>query len=111
MEIPGRVRCLITDQERVLVVWDRNGEAGILPGGGSEPGESVADTASREVLEETGWHLDQASIEVIGWIHLESLSGLHPDSPYPHPDSFMTVISAAPSHADAAHEDWVDVDG
>lgn len=110
-EIPGRVRCLVTDEMRILVTWDVSGTPDCFPGGGAEPGESIAETARREVWEETGWHIDIGTIEVLGWIHLESFVEPSSDHRFPHPDSFMTVIRVRPAHAEANQEDWRDVDG
>ena len=48
---------VVDEQGRVLVVKERHGPAvGIwkIPGGLADPGEDLADTAVREVLEETG---------------------------------------------------------
>ena len=112
-EIPGRVRCLVTarDCSEVLVTWDVNGTADCLPGGGAEPGESVAETAYREVWEETGWHIEPASVRVLGWLHIESFAPPDPAHPFPHPDGFMTVVHAVPARADDEHETWTDVEG
>lgn len=112
VEIPNRVRCLVTTfDDRVLVTWDTNGDADCFPGGGAEPGESTAETAAREVWEETGWHIDGANIEVIGWVHLEQLGERDADFRSPHPDGFMTVTRARPSHADERNGDWKDTEG
>jgi 8-oxo-dGTP pyrophosphatase MutT (NUDIX family) len=111
-EIPARVRCLVTDGEQVLVTWNRDGVPDCFPGGGAEPGETTAETAQREVWEETGWHIDVDTIEVLGWIHLEALDEYDPAHGFPHPDSFMTVVRVAPSHADDDRSDeWLDHDG
>lgn len=110
-EIPGRVRCLVTDGFAMLVTWDLNGIPDCLPGGGADTGESIADTAAREVWEETGWHIDVASIRVLGWMHVESFAGPNPDHLFPHPDVFMPVIHARPSHADDDRPAWADVEG
>lgn len=110
-EIPGRVRCLVSAEDSVLVAWDVNGNVDCLPGGGTEPGETIAETAYREVWEETAWHIDPASVQVLGWLHIESLVPPDPDHPFPHPDGFMTVVHAVPVRADDEQARWTDVDG
>ncbi len=109
-EIPGRVRCLVTDGETVLITWDAAGPK-CLPGGGAKPGETVVETARREVWEETGWWIDPESVETLGWIHVESLVEAGDAPRYPHPDDFHKVVTARPSHPDEGHEDWVDTEG
>jgi 8-oxo-dGTP diphosphatase len=42
------------DADRVLLVWHRASGLWMLPGGHVDPGESPAEAALREVLEETG---------------------------------------------------------
>jgi 8-oxo-dGTP pyrophosphatase MutT (NUDIX family) len=93
------------------VTWDINGNADCLPGGGAEPGETVAETAYREVWEETAWHIDPARIHVLGWMHIESFAAADPNFPFPHPDAFMTVVHALPVRAEDTHATWSDVDG
>jgi len=110
-EIPGRVRVLVNDGDRVLVTWDRFGRPDCFPGGGIEPGESILDAACREVWEETGWHLDRASIVEIGWIHVESTSPPASNFPFPHPDTFMTVVIARPQPRADVPSGWIDVEG
>jgi 8-oxo-dGTP pyrophosphatase MutT (NUDIX family) len=110
-EIPGRVRCLVSDGDSVLVTWDINGNADCLPGGGAEPGETVFETAYREVWEETAWHIDPARIEVLGWMHIETFATPDPNFPFPHPDAFMTVVHAVPVRAEDEQATWTDVDG
>src|SRR5215472_8463510 len=56
-----RVGCaaVIFDAPRQRVLLTRRADNGLwcLPSGGMEPGESVTDTCVREVLEETGLHV------------------------------------------------------
>lgn len=110
-EIPGRVRCIVTDPARVLVTWNPNGVPDCLPGGGAHPGETIVDTAAREVWEETGWHIDPDSVDVLGWIHLESLYEFNPALPFSHPDSFMTVVYARLLRGQNHPGGWQDTDG
>jgi 8-oxo-dGTP pyrophosphatase MutT (NUDIX family) len=48
------------------------GEWWELPGGGAEPGETYAQTAVRELREETGLIVDAADVEPPGWRRLAS---------------------------------------
>jgi 8-oxo-dGTP pyrophosphatase MutT (NUDIX family) len=109
-EIPGRVRCLVTDGESVLVIWDIDGRADCFPGGGIQDGESVALAAEREVWEETGWRIHADCLAVLGWIHIESLGERAPDFRFPYPDAFMTVVHARPSHREEGPEVWTDLE-
>jgi ADP-ribose pyrophosphatase YjhB (NUDIX family) len=53
------------DRNRVLLIHKIDNDLWALPGGGHDIGESIADTAVREVLEETG-----VQIEVTGIVGL-----------------------------------------
>lgn len=55
---------LVRDGDKILL-QQRNKEDWnglVMPGGHAEPGESFVDAAKREVLEETGLHLDSLSL-------------------------------------------------
>ncbi|GAB3424008.1 NUDIX hydrolase [Flindersiella endophytica] len=98
---------LVTDGERLLLVKQAYGKRlWALPGGLSEPGEELAETARREVVEETGLDVavgdlvavadrgfivlfvfaasypggepapQDAEIEALGWFTAEELEGL-----------------------------------
>ena len=77
--------------DSVLVVRDPE-RWHAVPGGRMEPGESMEDTARREVLEETGWDVELAG--VIAFRHLQWLVPLSGPQPNPYPD-FLQVIFAA----------------
>jgi ADP-ribose pyrophosphatase YjhB (NUDIX family) len=57
LSVSAVVRRVPGGQEILLMQRSDNGHWG-LPGGHVEPGESVADAACREVLEETGWRIE-----------------------------------------------------
>ena len=110
-EIPGRVRCLVTRGDQILVIWDRQGRADCFPGGGIHPGESLAEAAQREVWEETGWRIHVDRLPVLGWLHIDSLGRRDPEWDFPHPDAFMTVLHARASYRDEGPAVWTDVEG
>jgi len=83
----------VVDHNAVLVFHDGN-KHHILPGGRSEPGESLEATLHREVLEETGYTLRIA--KMLGFMHFQHL-GPKPDSyGYPYPDFLQLVFVAQP---------------
>ena len=57
LSVSAVVRRVRGGEEILLMQRSDNGHWG-LPGGHVEPGESVADAALREVLEETGWRIE-----------------------------------------------------
>jgi 8-oxo-dGTP pyrophosphatase MutT (NUDIX family) len=68
------VRLVVLDAEgRVLLLHVRDlsnpasGELWELPGGGMDPGETFAQAAVRELLEETGLEIDAACVEAPRW--------------------------------------------
>ncbi len=61
------VAVLVQDHDdNILLVRKRGTEIFIQPGGKPEHGESIAETAHREVLEETGLNLDTSRFKTIG---------------------------------------------
>lgn len=101
------IRVLVRVGERVVVCTNVDGSSHPWPGGRREPGESFVETACREVHEETGWLLDQASLETIGWLHVHNVG--EPLPPYPHPDVVQLVMTGRAT-ARAADE-WTDTEG
>lgn len=55
--LPAVTVMIFDDRGRVLLVQHTEGGAWLLPGGSIEPGERPADTAVREIWEETGLHI------------------------------------------------------
>jgi len=74
--IPTGVHVLLEDDGRVLLM--RRAGTGFfdglysLPGGHVEEGESVRQTAIREMHEELGIELDAADLEIVGVVHRHS---------------------------------------
>lgn len=81
-------RCVVFWRGRVLVVQDPY-HYHILPGGRREPGESLLQTVEREVLEETGWAIN--NLYLIGFRYFHHLSPKPPGYPFLYPD-FLQVI-------------------
>lgn len=104
------IRCIVLVGDQVLVCDTPDG-CHPWPGGRREPGETPAETACREVHEETGWILDRVSVEPIGWLHLECLRAQPEDHPYPHPDFLQLVCLARATHRDEGPDVWVDTEG
>jgi hypothetical protein len=63
------------------------------------------------VWEETGWHVERESLEVLGWVHLEALFDRPEVMRFPHPDSFMSVVRVTPTHCEDDQATWADRDG
>jgi ADP-ribose pyrophosphatase YjhB (NUDIX family) len=110
-ELVSSVRCLV--QVGDLVVFCENADGTHpWPGGRRHPGETYADTAVREVHEETGWSLDRGSLWPLGWLHLEHLAPRRPNDPYPYPDLLQVVLHGTATDRDGdPNVSWADTDG
>ena len=60
--VPSVVAIVQDDQGRVLMIHKTDNDKWALPGGGHDPGESIADTVVREVKEETGYDVEVETI-------------------------------------------------
>jgi ADP-ribose pyrophosphatase YjhB (NUDIX family) len=60
--VPSVVAIVRDDQGRVLMIHKTDNDRWALPGGGHEPGESIAETVVREVKEETGYDVEVETI-------------------------------------------------
>jgi len=60
--VPSVVAIVQDDEGRVLMIHKTDNNRWALPGGGHEPGESIAETVIREVKEETGYDVDVETI-------------------------------------------------
>lgn len=85
------VRAVVFCGDAVLVVQDPDGRH-ILPGGRREAGESYAETAIREVLEETGWHVTIGP--ELGFKHFYRLTPKPPQMNAPDP-AFAQLVYVA----------------
>lgn len=76
-----RTRTIVLHDGRILLHPPRSGgPAWALPGGGLEPGESLAECAAREVLEETGLRVQVGRIAFLKeWIVPTYTAALEPD--------------------------------
>ena len=102
------VRAVVFREDSVLVLTDRKGDRFIAPGGRRNPGESLEETARREVFEETGWTL--GTLYLLGFSHFHLLSRPPSDYPYPHPDFVHLIYMGEALHHQlnrAVRDDWV----
>jgi 8-oxo-dGTP pyrophosphatase MutT (NUDIX family) len=77
------VRTVVFRRGSVVVVSDRLSAGGhVTPGGRREPGETIEQTARREVLEECGWTVGE--LKPFGFHHFHHLDAEPPpDFPFP----------------------------
>jgi len=102
------VRCLV-EVDGQIVVTESPDDVNVWPGGRREPGETMRQTAVREVYEETGWQVEAESLLLLGFLHLEHLAPPPADYAYPHPDFIQLVFRCRASTR--ASDDWRDLDG
>jgi len=91
IEFVTSVRAIVLNGSSVILVRAPDGTH-ILPGGRREEGEALIDTLMREVLEETGWTIDQ--LQLLGVKHYHHLTPMPLDYRYPYPD-FLQIIYRA----------------
>ncbi len=99
------VRAIVLNGSSVMFVRAPDGTH-ILPGGRREDGEALIDTLMREVLEETGWTIEQ--LQLLGVKHYHHLTPIPPDYRYPYPD-FLQIIYRA--HAQQYLPEAREIDG
>lgn len=111
-EVLTSVRCLVQVEDQVVMCETADGDRHIVPGGRRRAGESFAETAAREVHEETGWLLQIESVEPLGWLHLENLNDA-PSSPgLPFPDFLQLVVCGRAVEPEGGRNaNWMDVEG
>jgi ADP-ribose pyrophosphatase YjhB (NUDIX family) len=109
-ELITSVRCIVQVGDELVVCTNVDGASHPWPGGRREPGETLAETARREVHEETGWLIDIASLRRLGWVHIENLEEMDPELPYPYPDLLQVVFACRADERDG-DESWTDTEG
>jgi 8-oxo-dGTP pyrophosphatase MutT (NUDIX family) len=60
--VPSVVAVVTDSSDRVLMIHKTDNDLWALPGGGHEPGESIAATVLREVKEETGYDVEVETV-------------------------------------------------
>lgn len=89
------VRAIVLNDTSVIIVRAPDGTH-LLPGGRREPGEALIETLTREVLEETGWTIDQ--LQLLGVKHYHHLTPKPTDYRYPYPDFLQIIYRAKAQH-------------
>lgn len=102
------VRCLVGIDGQI-VVTESPDDVNVWPGGRREPGETMRQTAVREVYEETGYRVDPQSLRPLGFLLHEHLVPPPADYAYPHPDFLQLVFCGSASNRRS--EGWRDTDG
>ena len=90
-EYVGAARAVVWRDDQVLTVRNPDGWH-VLPGGRSEAGETPEQTARREVVEETGVHIERPVR--LGFMRLHHLTPRPPDYGFLYPD-FISVVYVA----------------
>lgn len=107
-ELVTSVRCLVKFAGRIVVTRSPD-EVNVWPGGRREPGESMRQTAVREVFEETGCEVDAASLRLLGFLRASHLVSPPADYRYPYPDFVQLVFECDAISPPVAG--WQDTDG
>jgi len=84
--LPGVTAVVINDQDEILLQLRRDTNTWAPPSGGVEPGETLADCAIREVLEEAGIKVRPEAVVAV-------LSGAEYNVTYPNGNQMATVTT------------------
>lgn len=104
-EFVTSARAIVLTDSGIALVHNPDGFH-ILPGGRREPGESLLETLSREVREETGCEIGNPCL--VGFIHFRHLTPRPEDYQYPYPDFLQVVYAARARRTDT---ESIDPDG
>ena len=113
LELISSIRCIVRVGERYLLCQNKS-SVHPWPGGRRIAGESFAETAAREVHEETGWLLIQESLRQLGWLRLRHIGPEPEGNQGQYPDFLQLVFVGEATERDgglSADAAWDDVDG
>ena len=113
LEIISSIRCIVRVGDKYLFCENKSSRHP-WPGGRRIAGESFAETAVREVHEETGWLLDEESLRPLGWLRLRNLGPEPEGNEGPYPDFLQLVFVGTATERDGGlspDAPWDDVDG
>ena len=113
LELISSIRCIVRVGDEYLLCENRSSRHP-WPGGRRIAGETFAETAAREVHEETGWLLDKDSLRPLGWLRLRHLGPEPEGNEGSYPDFLQLVfVGEAREREGGLSPDaaWDDVDG
>ena len=113
LEIISSIRCIVRVADKYVFCENKTSRHP-WPGGRRNLGESFADTATREVHEETGWLLKPETMRQLGWLHLRHLGPEPEGNEGPYPDFLQLVFVAKADRRDGnlpEDAEWTDPDG
>ncbi|MFG1941387.1 NUDIX hydrolase [Nonomuraea sp. NPDC048826] len=84
---------LDADDRTLLTHVDRPGRGWEVPGGHLDPGETPAEAAARELVEETGFRLAAERLTVFAWHRIELLAAAPAGYRYPSP-AYLVMFRA-----------------
>jgi ADP-ribose pyrophosphatase YjhB (NUDIX family) len=84
-------RAVVMGEGSVLVIHNGD-ERHVLPGGRCEEGESAEETLRREILEETGYEIQEPRL--LGFLHFRHLGAMPEGYAYSYPDFLQLVYVA-----------------
>jgi hypothetical protein len=91
LELISSIRCIVRVGDKYLFCENKSSRHP-WPGGRRNAGESFAETAAREVHEETGWLLIQDSLRPLGWLRLRHLGPEPEGNEGQYPDFLQLVF-------------------
>ena len=113
LELISSIRCIVRVGDEYLFCENKSSRHP-WPGGRRIAGETFAETAAREVHEETGWLLDQDSLRPLGWLRLRHLGPEPAGNEGAYPDFLQLVFVGEATERDGGlspEAAWDDVDG